>query len=229
MFNLKKLFCLVLIVIFCLTFVGCEDNNQKNTIELPLKEINAVYDIHGNLLQQTVYNEQTDEYVITIFTYSHETGTWTCIDQKTIITNCQKDPVESTTDNSLTIYYNNDLKSGPLVLIDNSDIKISIVEYLKQASWWEFGYKLKVENKSTKVLTYMFDYVSIVGIECKPMFTIDHIEPGHTDYFNLAWDKESLERAYIPYLDNIEFMLRVYDNDDWKDLALYGTRALIKE
>ena len=74
----------------------------------------------------------------------------------------------------------------------------------------------------------MIDSASIMNINCDPLFKVDHIEAGHIAYFNIAWDKETLERGYIPYIDNIEFIIRVYDNEDWTTPALYGTKILIK-
>jgi hypothetical protein len=112
--------------------------------------------------------------------------------------------------------------------MDNKDVKVSLIEYLDQASWWEFGYKFKVENKSNKTLTIVFDDTSIAEVNCKPLFSIDHIEAGHTAYFNFAWDRASLERSWIPYIDNVEFTLKVYNSNNWNIPALYGTKAFIK-
>jgi hypothetical protein len=67
-----------------------------------------------------------------------------------------------------------------------------------------------------------------MNIGCPPLFSIDHIEAGHTAYFTLGWDNETLERLYVPYIDNVEFMLKVYDNDNWRAPAFAGERILIK-
>lgn len=228
---MKKIICVLLVLMFCLSFLGCT-KNKENKVSWPLTEINAIYDSYGNLLQQILYNEKTEEYIIKEFTWSFDGDIWTCVDRKTTLV---QEPIKQnqdipgcTPENSLSIYYIQDLAAGSIILLDNSDVKVSIVEYLEKASWWEFGYKLKIENKSNEVITYMFDDVSIMDINCKPMFSIDHIEPGQTTYFNIAWDKDSLEKAWIPYINNIKFMLRIYNNDNWRTPALYGTKALIK-
>ena len=111
------------------------------------------------------------------YIYTYSDPKWICIDQRTTIISNSSTP-ETQVDALLNIYYKDYLETAPIVLIDNSDIKISIIEYLDKAGWWEFGYKFKVENKSTKVLTYTFDCVSIMDIDCKPMFSIDILIRG---------------------------------------------------
>ena len=231
---MKKIICIALLALVCLSMFGCSDTKDKTNTSWPLTEVNVVYDTYGNLLQQTLYNESTKEFIITKYDYCRRDGIWMCTNQSTTIISADKSNEvinnKPAVDTSLNVYYENELNNyQSIVLIDNADVKISIIEYLDKASWWEFGYKFRVENKSNKVITVMFDSVSIMDINCKPMFSIDHIDAGHTAYFNLAWDRESLERAYIPYLDNVEFMVRVYDNENWETPAIYGTRVLIKK
>lgn len=226
---IKKLFCMFLIFILCFYFVGCSpyDNSNKTAVEPPLKEIDIVYDDAGRVLQRTVYNENTDEYIMTEYIYDMFNGVWKCVDQKVTIIN-SKPSTETVCDPTLDIYHNSDLKNGPIVIMDNEDAKISITKYLAADNWWEFGYELKVVNKMNKVLTVMIDCPSIMNIQCQPMFSIDHIDAGDTAYFTLAWDADTLERCHIPYIDNIEFMVRIYDNENWRVPALAGERILIK-
>ena len=234
---MKKVICVILLILISLSMVSCRshEKNITNTTKTswPLVEVNVVYDSQGNILQQTLYNESTEEFIITKYSYSLIDDTWVCTSQSTTIVcsdKANKEDAESTVDTSINVYYEDDLSNyRQVVIMDNADVKISIIESLGRASWWEFGYKFKVENKSDKVITIMFGSVSIMDMNCKPMFSVDHIDAGHTAYFNLAWDRESLERAYIPYLDNIEFMVRVYDNENWNTPALYGTKVLIKK
>jgi hypothetical protein len=68
-----------------------------------------------------------------------------------------------------------------------------------------------------------------MDILCKPLFTIEHIDAGKTAYFTLAWDTDTIERTHIPYIDNIEFMIRVYNNENWSAPALDGSRIMIKK
>ena len=117
--------------------------------------------------------------------------------------------------------------------MDNADIKISIVKYLASDFWWDVGYELKIENKSNKILTCTIDDTYIMNTYCQPLFSIEHIEAKHTEYFTIGWDRDSLDKSHIPYVDNVEFMVRVFNNEYWNnrwtDKALWGTHVLIKQ
>jgi hypothetical protein len=192
-----------------------------------LKEINVVRDAHGHIIQQIFYHEQTGEYIMKEFTYSYENGKAVCIDQKTTIISSTTESDISTA-NSLTIYYNSELEIRPAVIMDNEYARITVKKFLSRDSWWEFGYDIEVLNKTNKVISIAFDNVYIMDISCQPLFSIDHIDAGKTANFLLGWDKETLERCYIPYIDNIEFMVRVFDNETWDSTALTGSRVLFK-
>jgi hypothetical protein len=225
---MKKLICIFLSILICVITTGCAGKTTNaNNVSWPLKEINVVYDKYDNMMQQVLLNEQTGEYYITNYTWVMRDNAWVCIDSNTTVLKANND-TEYTPSTSINIFYKTSLANGPIVLLDNSEVRVSIVEYLDAASWWEFGYKIKIENKGVRLFTVTFDNVAILDINCKPMFSVEHIEGGHTAYINLAWDTDSLKRACIPYLDNVAFTVRVFDNADWTKPALYGTNILIK-
>jgi hypothetical protein len=230
---MKKLLCIILVILTVVISISivCACN-KENPETNSLKLIDEVKDKYDNILQQTFYNEKTGDYLIREYTYSLQQKKWVCIDQQlTMIPNrtTVSDYASSNdTDSILKVYYNNDILNGPITIMDNEYAKVTIIKYLARDNWWEFGYELKVVNKTNSILTIIIDDTSIMDTQCKPMFTIDHIEANHTTYFSLCWDKETLERCYIPYIDNIEFMIKVYDNENWAVPALAGEQILIK-
>ena len=226
---MRKFICLCMAIILCFSFVGCNSKSPNNNTKVspPLTEVNTVYDGHGNIIQQTVYNEYTEEFITTTFTYTYADNQWICVEQKCVVAGPLK-ANEPSLDNTLNIFFHNDFTNKTVVLLDNDDIKVSIVEVLDKASWWDFGYKVMVENKSDKTFSFIFSDLYIMDISCLPVFTVDRVTGNSTVYFTLAWDRASLERACIPYIDNIEFMLRIYSTDDYCAPADYGIRALIK-
>jgi hypothetical protein len=222
----------VSILILCIVFIGsnfssCFNNKKDSLVMTPLKEINTVYDKYGNLIQQILYNEQSGNHFIKEFIYEYQNGAWVCIEQRTNVFS-ENDYKHYFTNPLLEVYYKKDLNTGPIAIMDNEYVRIDIVEYLSTASWWEFGYKFRVINKTNEVITMMLDNTSIMSIQCKPLFNIDHIDAGKTIYFNMAWDKEALERSYIPYIDNIEFIIKIFNNENWTTPALVGSHILIK-
>lgn len=226
---MKKLLCFLLIIIICLSLHGCYKRTVISEVSYPMKEVDAVYDSNNNLIQQTLFNQETGEYFLKEFKYERKFFIWSCVDQRTSILKHYNTPNINASCIPLNIFYNSDLTNGPITIMNNDWAKVSIVKYLAADRWWEFGYELKVVNKTNRVISILIDGCSIMDINCKPMFSIDHIDAGNTAYFTLAWDKDTLERCYIPYIDNIDFMVRVFDNDDWDVPALAGTRIVLKK
>lgn len=224
---MKRLFCLLFVLVLCSCLAGCGDAKVETKIEYPFEEVSTIYDIHGQLLHQVLLNKETGDFLVKEFMYKQINGIWTCTSQHTTI--IPKDKKGTPENASLNIYYNSDLADGPITILDNEWAKVSIVKYLAADSWWEFGYELKIYNKTNKVLSVLIDDTYIMDLQCKPLFSIDHVEAGKTAYFRMVWDKETLERCRIPYIDNIEFMVRVFDNEDWTVPALAGTRIMLKK
>lgn len=224
--KIKSLLCFILIFLLSTGLCACSDNTDD--IDTNIKLIDTTSDQHGNILNQIFYNEATGEYIIKEYSYEYISGSdrWQCIDQQTKVVSDIKGTYIK--DPALSIYYNTDLLSKPIILIDNEYAEISIIKYLAQDQWWEFGYELKIVNKTKKIITMSIDDAYIMNIQCEPLFSIDHIDAGKTAYFTMAWDIETLERCHIPYIDNIEFMIRLFDNEDWTSPAFTGERVLIK-
>jgi hypothetical protein len=225
---MKKVLSIILVFTLCFIFAGCTGKAESDYI--PLKLIDEVVDKYDNVLQRTYYNKETGDYILTEYTYVLQQNKWVCIDQQTTIySTVTQDPGCAYIDPNLSIYYNSDLTDNPITIMNNEYAKISIVKYLAADAWWEFGYELKIYNKTNQVLSVLIDDCYIMDIQCKPLFSIDHIDAGKTAYFKMAWDSETLERCYIPYVDNIEFMIKVFDNSDWTVPALAGTRIMLKK
>lgn len=228
---MKKLIVFFVMLSICFSFTGCNNDRNSNTENVTntssTKLLYETKDQYGNIISQTFYNDVTGEHWMKDYTYiQNDRGCWICTDIKTtVITG----PTVGASDNTLKVYHSSDLADGQITLLDNDYAKISIVKYLAKDSWWEFGYELKVVNKTNQTITITISNASIMDINCKPLFSVDHIEASNTAYFTLAWDIETLERCYIPYIDNIEFMIKVFDNDNWNSPALTGTRILIKQ
>ena len=68
-----------------------------------------------------------------------------------------------------------------------------------------------------------------MGIACEPVYNLEHVDPLATVDFNFVWDKATLDRCHVPYFGDIDFLIKVYNNDKWNAPALTGVRALIKK
>lgn len=227
---MKKFFILALIMLLCLgLFAGCDDKDVSECIvSEPFEQVAVLYDKYGNMLEQTLYNKNTGEYIFKEYSYELKTTTWHCIDIKTTVLPDQAKYPYVDAAPRLSIYHNDDIAKKPIVLVDNDKVCVSIIKSLQEANWYKFAYELEVINKTDSVITIIIENAAIMNIGCPPLFNIDHIEANQKAYFTLGWDSETLERFYIPYIDNVEFMLKVYENDNWRAPAFAGEHILIK-
>lgn len=221
--------CIILCVVWIIGLVGICVNIKPDKTTYSLTLVDEVKDRYDNIIQQTYYNSVSDDYLVKEFSHTLQNNKWVCVDQRiTVIPfSAQEEP---TNPYALKIFYDKDFTNEPIVIMDNEDIKISIVKNLATDSWYYFGYELKIVNKSNKVLSVLIDDASIMDIQCKPLFNIEHIDAGQTAYFTMAWQKEELERCHIPCIDNIQFMVRVFTNEsyNYNKPAMYGNKVLMK-
>lgn len=229
---MKKFISIFMVLTLIVCFAGCKQRKgtYKENSNYPLVQVNILYDKYGNIIQQTLHNEETGEYFLKEFSYTYNNGQWVCTDQRLILlsahnNNTTKDTIQNTTLRILSI---KELNTKPVVLIDNEQVRVSIINFLDTEHWYRFAYELKIENKSNKVLSFYIDDASIMGINCSPLFYVDHVDAKHSAFFTLGWDHDALERNYIPYIDNVKFTIKVYDNIDWSTPAFAGERVLIK-
>lgn len=226
---MKRIAIIVILFALCIGFTACNKQATSETnVVAPFRQVATLYDRHGNLLEQTIYNEETGEYIFKEYTYALDGSMWVCIDQKTTILSDQTKYPYIETVPKFMIYHNDDIAKKPIILIDNDKVKVSIVKSLSEDSWYKFAYELEVVNKTNKVLTVVIENAAIMDIGCPPLFNVDHFEANQKAYFTLGWDLETLERFYIPYIDNVEFTLKVYENEDLRTPAFVGERVMIK-
>lgn len=94
---MKKFICITVVVLLvALIFVGCANKNARSTVKDPLILVNEVEDKYENILQQTYYNERTDEYIIHEYFYELQNDLWVCIGHNTTFYipedfNCHRD------------------------------------------------------------------------------------------------------------------------------------------
>jgi hypothetical protein len=222
---MKKFICCCLAIILLLgMFWGYHMYNRGK----PLQLVNEVTDKYNNILQQTFCNKITGELITKEYLYKFYDNKWVCVDQRTTIIGQHTKP-GACVSNSLKIFHNYEIINGGITILDNQIATVSVIGYYEKESWYEFAYELRITNKTDKLLTAIIDDASIMNISCKPLFSVEHIEAGKTSFFRIGWDYDSLTRSHIPYIDNLEFMLMLFDNSDWKSPALCGERILIKQ
>ena len=105
------------------------------------------------------------------------------------------------------------------VLIDDGEIKLTAVEYVKDSIWGD-GIKLLIENNGT----------SDVGIGCDALIVNDYmitdlfssqVAAGKKDYETLNLSNSQLQAAGIDNVGKIELYLHCYDSDTYMTTKKY--------
>lgn len=105
------------------------------------------------------------------------------------------------------------------IIIDNEYVTVTVIGY-ENDSIWGYTLKLFLENKSDKNIMFSVDEASINGYMMDPFYA-KSVAAGKCAFSSMSWANTTLEENGITEVNNIEFTLRAYDNDDFtaNDLA----------
>lgn len=115
--------------------------------------------------------------------------------------------------------YERAVKDTDNVIIDNAYVSVIVTGYEKDTL---FGYavNLFLVNKTDKNIMFCVDEASVNGYMADPFYAAS--VPGTKCCFSeMTWSSETLEKNGITDIEEIEILVRAYDNDNWfaEDLA----------
>ncbi|MBR5272203.1 MAG: hypothetical protein IKU25_02240 [Clostridia bacterium] len=99
------------------------------------------------------------------------------------------------------------------VLVDNDYVTVLVTGY-DESDFWGYGVKLFVINKTDTEVMFSADDVSVNGIMVDPYFATT-VLPGKCRFSTMSWFDTDFEENEITEVEEIEFTLRAYDNEDW--------------
>lgn len=99
------------------------------------------------------------------------------------------------------------------ILVDN-EYATAIVTGYTEDSIWGYTVNLFFVNKSDKEVMFSVNDASVNGYMADPFFATA-VTPGKCAFSSMSWSDSVLEANSITEIEKIEFMLRVYDNNDW--------------
>lgn len=110
----------------------------------------------------------------------------------------------------------------PVVIVDDANCTFTITGIEWEKYW---GYKLNVSlvNKTSTTLMFDLEYSAVNGFMCDPYWSYS-IDAGKSEETFIIWDEEDLEANGITTITDIEFLLEVYDSNDWEaDKLIFNT------
>lgn len=110
-------------------------------------------------------------------------------------------------------------KSSDNVIVDNKNIKVTVLS-CGEDDFWGYMVSMSIENKTDKNVMVTAEDVSVNGFMADPYFAIS-VPAGISAYTYMEWSDETFEDNGITDVEEIEFNLRAYDEDNWgaDDLA----------
>lgn len=99
------------------------------------------------------------------------------------------------------------------ILVDNEYAKIIVTGY-EIDPVWGYSANLYIENKADVSIMVSADNVSVNGFMADPFFATS-VSSGKCAFSSISWSEEIFEKNGIETVENIEFTLRVSNENDW--------------
>ncbi|MCD7949932.1 MAG: hypothetical protein LUG12_06720 [Erysipelotrichaceae bacterium] len=101
------------------------------------------------------------------------------------------------------------------VLVDNDDVTVIVIGYDPDDTWG-YGVNLYLVNKTDTEVMFSLDDASINGYMIDPFYATA-VSAGKSAFSTISWYDSDLEENAIEDIEEIEFKLSAYNNDDWLD------------
>ena len=104
-------------------------------------------------------------------------------------------------------------KKSDKVLVDNDKATVILLGF-EDDEIWGYTANLFIVNKSDKYAMFTVEDVSVNGYMVDPLFASD-IDSGKCAFDTMSWSDEDFEESGITEVEEIEFTLRAYDNENF--------------
>ena len=99
------------------------------------------------------------------------------------------------------------------ILIDNEYVTIIVTGY-DPDDLWGWSADMYIVNKADVSIMVSIDEASVNGYMLDPFYATS-VMPGTNKFSSVSWSNSELEKNNIKEVESIEFVLRVYNEDNW--------------
>ena len=116
---------------------------------------------------------------------------------------------------------------GDLVLADNDAVSVTVTGFAWDST---LGYtaELFLVNKTEKNVMFTVEDASVNGYMEDPFYARS-VGAGNCAFSRMSWSNQTLEELQISQVEQIEFTLRAYDEENWAAEDLLNTQIAISE
>lgn len=117
------------------------------------------------------------------------------------------------------VTYIREEQASDIVLIDNDDVKVTLIGYEEETDCSEYAVNIYLENKTDTSVMFSVDDASVNGYMEDP-FWAKSVPAGKTAFASIAWYWSTLEEDGITSVEEIEMLFKAYDDETYsKDYA----------
>lgn len=113
------------------------------------------------------------------------------------------------------VSYVREAQSTDTVLVDNDAVTIIATGYDPE-NIWGYTVNLFIVNKTDTTIMLAADEASVNGFMLDPFYATS-VDAGKCAFSDISWFESDFEENGIADVENIEFTLRVYNEEDWSD------------
>lgn len=104
-------------------------------------------------------------------------------------------------------------QSSDNVIVDNEYVTVVVTGY-ENDTIWGYTVKLFLLNKTDKNVMFSADEASVNGYMADPFFATS-VSAGKCAFSSMSWSDSTLQENGITEVEEIEFLLKAYDSDNW--------------
>lgn len=116
-------------------------------------------------------------------------------------------------DGADTVFDESAYITDEITVVDN-DVCTMKITGIDPNGDWGFTFNVYCDNKTNAALMFSMDSVSVNGFMCDPFWATE-IPAGKKENSSFEFSASQLNRLGISVVDEVEFLLRVSDSEDW--------------
>lgn len=102
------------------------------------------------------------------------------------------------------------------VLVDNDDVSVTVKSFEPEGAWGPC-FEMLLENKTDRSLYFTLSDPAVDGVMCDPYWG-ESVPAGASAYSDLEWMLQSLQEVGVHYIESVNGVLRVFDDDTFEDV-----------
>ena len=122
--------------------------------------------------------------------------------------------------------YRRESSETDMVIVENDQLT-AIVTGHEENGVWGYTVNLYLENKTSNEVMFSVEEASVNGTMEDPFFA-KSVLPGKCAFTSMSWSDTMLEDDGITSVEEIEFLLRAYDANDYFADDILNEKVLLK-